>query len=359
MLRSMGWRRALTVAASLAVVTVAEHAHAAAPIKVVCVGDSITHRGDKSLEYPTYVQDTLGADFEVTNCGHNGGLLTEQPSRSGDYYRKTSEYQACRDAVPAPDILTVMLGTNDSGYWDQAESTYAPEYLKLAEAFRQGNPKLKVVAATSPAASANWNDTGLIRGTLIRDEIAPLVRTLAELNHYTLADVNQATSGWMTNPDYTTWDSKYFVDAGVHPNEAGARAIAEVFVTAILAAAEPEPEPEPSGGAAGTSGIVGVGGVGGSAVTESAGMGGAGSGGGAPFGSAGGPSAPGGTSATPSPVAGASADGSSIAPTPNAPTNDASCAYNRAHQRDNVAITLALLGLILLHRRERLRHPRA
>ncbi len=205
---------------------------AARPVEVVCVGDSITQRGQPSWQYPTYVQQKLGPGFRVTNCGHNGALLTDNASRSSDYYLSTPELKKCKTDSPSPDVVTIMLGTNDSGYWDTAKSTYQAEYAKLVGEFEKLNPRVKIVAATSPSAAAMWGG-GLIKGAVIRDQIAPLVRTITQDNGYVLADVNAATASWFTQPDLAVWDMTNFADAGVHPNDAGAKIIADQFVTAI------------------------------------------------------------------------------------------------------------------------------
>jgi lysophospholipase L1-like esterase len=162
-------------------------------IRVICIGDSITHRSYPAWEYPTYVREALGPDYDVTNCGHNGALLTNQAARAGDYYPATQEYQSCLQAVPSPDVVTIMLGTNDSGYWQAAQASYAGEHGKLVSELEQANPELTVVAATPPAAVANWNN--LINGLVIRDQIAPQVRALADQQGYVLADVQAATAG--------------------------------------------------------------------------------------------------------------------------------------------------------------------
>src|SRR6185436_14029437 len=95
-----------------------------------------------SWEYPTYVQQRLGAGYRVTNCGHNGALLTNVAGRAGDYYATTQEMKKCKALVPSPDIVTIMLGTNDSGYWDTAKSSYPSEYGKLVAEFRAMNPRV-------------------------------------------------------------------------------------------------------------------------------------------------------------------------------------------------------------------------
>jgi lysophospholipase L1-like esterase len=310
-------------------------------IRVICIGDSITHRNHAAWEYPTYVREALGADFEVTNCGHNGALLTNQAARAGDYYPATQEYQSCRQAVPSPDVVTIMLGTNDSGYWQAAQASYATEYAKLISELEQTNPQLKVVAATPPAAVANWNN--LISGLAIRDQIAPLVRSLAGQQGYVLADVQAATAAWFTSPDLTTYDQGHFADAGVHPNEAGARKIAEVFVAAIQAATAPEP-PEPSGGTAGAAGagVAGAASGGSPAASGAAGTSFAGTSGAGGGGTGAGPGSAPADSAGELAGSSGSAQAAPVNQVSQPATADSACSFNPGGPTD----PLAALGLL-------------
>jgi lysophospholipase L1-like esterase len=86
---------------------------AADAIKVACVGDSIT-RGAfvwrrKTRSYPAQLQAMLGEQYCVRNFGVNGHAVQQSADRP--YW--SSEAFALSGAFD-PDIVLVMLGTNDS-----------------------------------------------------------------------------------------------------------------------------------------------------------------------------------------------------------------------------------------------------
>ena len=90
-------------------------------IKVACVGDSITERGCVTNMNDTYVSQLssiLGSDYEVTNFGHSGqtmfkgGMCCRNDETWPCSYWNTPEFLAA--TTSAPDIVTIMLGTNDA-----------------------------------------------------------------------------------------------------------------------------------------------------------------------------------------------------------------------------------------------------
>ena len=90
-------------------------AHAAAPIKVACVGDSLTD-GSKSsggkkgdTAYPAWLGRILGSGYDVRNFGAAGDTLLRG---TGWSYWDSAEFRQSKEF--APDIVIIMLGTNDS-----------------------------------------------------------------------------------------------------------------------------------------------------------------------------------------------------------------------------------------------------
>src|SRR5438270_834071 len=80
------------------------------PIKVACVGDSITQgSGLQENTYPLQLQRMLGSNYEVRNFGVGGATLLEQGDKP---YIQQKLYQ---DSLAfQPDVVVIMLGTNDS-----------------------------------------------------------------------------------------------------------------------------------------------------------------------------------------------------------------------------------------------------
>ncbi len=91
----------------------------AAPIRISCVGDSITAGvcAQHSGGYPKILQGILGSNYVVSNFGNSGktmltnGLCGPPPGGNCSYVG-TSSYPAA--LASTPDIVTIMLGTNDA-----------------------------------------------------------------------------------------------------------------------------------------------------------------------------------------------------------------------------------------------------
>lgn len=86
---------------------------ASPPIRVACLGDSITFgAGARSREkeaYPAQLSTLLGSDYEVRNFGVGGcTLLFEGDSP----YRRQPQFQAAIDFDP--DVILLLLGANDT-----------------------------------------------------------------------------------------------------------------------------------------------------------------------------------------------------------------------------------------------------
>ena len=90
--------------------------------KIACIGDSLTYGHTWHDEsYPVYLAEYLGKDVEVKNFGVNGvsvtGSLDRNPSYfDSDMYSQSIAYDA--------DIVIILLGTNDSKAWEDAEPVF-------------------------------------------------------------------------------------------------------------------------------------------------------------------------------------------------------------------------------------------
>ena len=97
------------------------------PIKVACVGDSITYGykivtsnedgslGNVEYTYPAKLGNLLGEGYEVANFGKSSAYLLADDNphnaKSGTSYKDMAEYTASIEY--APDVVIIMLGTND------------------------------------------------------------------------------------------------------------------------------------------------------------------------------------------------------------------------------------------------------
>lgn len=103
----------------------------AAPIRVSCIGDSITVGvcSSNGMNYPNILQTLLGPNYIVQNFGNSGhtmlknGLCGPPPAGNCSYWG-TPQWAAAQASTP--DIVTIMLGTNDAKNfnWFNAVSTW-------------------------------------------------------------------------------------------------------------------------------------------------------------------------------------------------------------------------------------------
>lgn len=190
-------------------------------VKVACVGDSITAGSGASAagnNYVSQLQKQLGTHYTVQNFGNSGKtLLAEGADNSG--YTKTDTYTNSK--AFEPDVVTIMLGTNDSkdATWNAYGDKYEQELRELVQTYRDLPSHPLVILATSPTAyNRNWN----INDAVVSGKIAPIQRKVAAEMGCPLIDANAATKN----------AADKFAD-GIHPNDAGHALLAELFAKDI------------------------------------------------------------------------------------------------------------------------------
>lgn len=181
----------------------------AVPVRVACVGDSITY-GLRLIDrkkdcYPAVLQRLLGNGYEVRNYGANSATVQEsgnRPYTRKDVYRESLAWQ--------PDIVLLLLGTNDSKKqnWEGVDS-YMEAMRKMAASYENlpSNPEIYVM--TPPKAFSGYagiND----------DHIGEEAEALLAQNSYPVIDLRAAFEG------HRQWIGK----DGIHPNREGASEIA-------------------------------------------------------------------------------------------------------------------------------------
>lgn len=183
------------------------------PVKVACIGDSITYGSqieNKSEDsYPAVLQKLLGEGYEVTNYGKSARVMLQK----GD--NPYGEDPNCEAALSSlPDIVTIMLGTNDSKphnwvYGDDFEH----DYVALIDRFRKLPTHPTIYICMPPwVAESRW---GINDSTLV-SAINPLILKVAARRWLEVVDTRTPFVG----------KPELFAD-GVHPNEEGARIIAQ------------------------------------------------------------------------------------------------------------------------------------
>ncbi|MFR9619660.1 MAG: GDSL-type esterase/lipase family protein [Rikenellaceae bacterium] len=192
-------------------------------IRVACVGNSITF-GSRVEEreknaYPVVLQQLLGDDYEVANFGKPGATLLAGGNLP---YNKCAEYQKLVEF--APDVVIVMLGTNDSKEMNwRLKDQFESDYLELLNTLRPNSERSPQIFICTPITAFTAADSKTINSAIIRDEITPIVKSVAKKSRAAaLIDLNEIFAE----------DAKLFPD-NVHPNAAGAKKMATVIYNFI------------------------------------------------------------------------------------------------------------------------------
>jgi len=187
--------------------------------RVVCVGNSIT-AGWTTINpgtdaYPVQLGSMLGDKWIVYNSGVSGRTML----RHGDY-PIWNESLFKTGLAFNPDIVTILLGTNDSKpqNWIYKDE-FVNDYKAMIDTFRT-LPSHPVVWLGLPAPA--FRDTFDIRDSIITTDIIPMIQQIALDKGCQIIDFNTAMKSY----------SAFFTD-GIHPNTTGSEAMAEVVYKAL------------------------------------------------------------------------------------------------------------------------------
>lgn len=192
------------------------------PVKVACIGDSITFGYGMSMtswskcNMPAVLNGLLGEDYEVRNFGFSARTMMN----SGDKpYMKEKMYQDAKDYKA--DVITIMLGTNDTKpeNWTTSEE-YAQDLTAMVKELKAAKPRPKIYLCY-PAwiSKPTWG----MSDSLVVNCMIPAIDKVARKNHVKVIDTHATLEG---HPD------KYIAD-GIHPNTDGAAMLAEDIYKAI------------------------------------------------------------------------------------------------------------------------------
>lgn len=185
-------------------------------IKVACVGDSITNGGGKNQSsfYPSQLDVLLGDGYQVLNCGESGATM--QSDGNKPYWNQKDLHNVF---VYTPDVVVIMLGTNDSKTNNWNASSYERDYQLMIDTLNTLDSKPQIyLCSPPPAYSSAWS----ISDSTIRHEVIPIVEGIAKKNNLQIIDVYNG----MTNM------SDLFPD-GIHPNAKGIKIMAEIVAKNI------------------------------------------------------------------------------------------------------------------------------
>ena len=190
------------------------------PVRVACVGDSITYgHGIKDRlhdAYPGVLSSMLGDKYDVRNFGVSGTTTmmgTDMPYMNEQAYKDALEFN--------PQIVTIKLGTNDSKPFNWKEQEHFKKDLKtLIESFRALPSKPKIwLCLPVPAYGHAWS----INDSIIYNGVIPYIKEVAQEESLSLIDLNTPFQG----------KKQYFPDT-IHPNEEGEKMIAEIIFEKVF-----------------------------------------------------------------------------------------------------------------------------
>jgi lysophospholipase L1-like esterase len=188
-----------------------------APVRVACIGDSITQGSGavKGKSYPSQLQALLGDSWVVGNFGVSGRTLLKK----GDFpYWKEKAYQKALKFKP--DVVIIMLGTNDTKpqNWKH-EAEFVADYTELVKSFQalESKPKVFVCRPCPVPAPGNFgiNEAG------VTEQIERLNALAAEMK-LGVIDMHAALA-----------DKPQFLPDRVHPNTEGAGEMAKAAFAAL------------------------------------------------------------------------------------------------------------------------------
>jgi len=185
------------------------------PVRVACVGDSITFgHGIKDRAhdaYPGVLSTMLGPKYDVRNFGVSGSTTmmgTDMPYMNEQAYKDALAFN--------PRIVTIKLGTNDSKPYNWKESEHFKQDLKtLIESFRSLPSKPQIwLCLPVPAYGHAWS----INDSVIYNGVIPYIKEVAQEENLPIIDLNTPLQ-----------DKKQYFPDTIHPNEEGQKLIAQTI----------------------------------------------------------------------------------------------------------------------------------
>lgn len=186
---------------------------------LACVGDSITQGvgAKRGQSWPAQAQKTLGESWKVKNFGLSGTTLMNSGNKP---YQKSKHFQNALDSEP--DIVVIMLGTNDTKpvNWKNSKRDYEADYRDLIADFQKLGSKPEIYLCLPPyiAKEGRWG----INNNDTRAQI-PIIEKIAKELKLEVIDVYSALEG-----------KDGLIPDTVHPNTGGATLIAKAVTDTLL-----------------------------------------------------------------------------------------------------------------------------
>ncbi len=205
---------------------------AAQPIRVACVGDSITYGlgvADRAHNsYPAQLQQRMDAaapgKWEVKNFGVSAMTLMHGTTMP---YTARAEY---KDSVAyAADVVIIMLGTNDTNgqHRHLIAGHFEADYLRLIESYRAGRGagQPRIILMLPPKCYLAGEGLYDPSEELISGTVAPIVRRIAAQQGLELIDLHAVLG--------TEWQPELIPDK-LHPSAKGQTRMVEKIAPVVM-----------------------------------------------------------------------------------------------------------------------------
>ncbi len=193
-------------------------------IKIACIGDSLTAGATSSDEttkaYPPQMKSFLGSNFEIANYGVGGATMISTVSLA---YTKTEQYS--QSLSYNPDIVIIMLGTNDAAPafvqdipTPQQPTAFLQSATQIIQSYRNLSSKPDIFVMTSVQVLTQNS-----RKRLLETVFMPLQKQAAKDNSCNLIDIFAQTGNIET-----------LYSDGLHLTDDGYRYLAGLVLNGIV-----------------------------------------------------------------------------------------------------------------------------
>ena len=195
---------------------------AAQPVRVACVGNSITYgtgiADREHFSYPVQLQQMLGNGYVVGNFGKPGATLLYKGHRP---YVEQPEF---REALRFKgDIAVIHLGINDTDprNWPNYRDEFVKDYLSIMDSLLAANPKVRfILARMTPIADRHPRFQSGTKQW--HDEIQTAIETVARVSGAELIDFHEPLYPYPN-----------LLPDAIHPNPEGAGILAKTVYGGI------------------------------------------------------------------------------------------------------------------------------
>ena len=195
---------------------------AAQPVRVACVGNSITYgtgiADREHFSYPAQLQQMLGNGYVVGNFGKPGATLLYKGHRP--YVEQPEFKEALRFKG---DIAVIHLGINDTDprNWPNYRDEFVKDYLSIMDSLRAANPKVRfILARMTPIADRHPRFQSGTKQW--HDEIQTAIETVARVSGAELIDFHEPLYPYPN-----------LLPDAIHPNSEGAGILAKTVYGGI------------------------------------------------------------------------------------------------------------------------------